>query len=224
VQGEEFRRVALPENSPRGGVLTQAGVLKVTANGTVTSPILRGTWVMKRLMGEIPPPPPPNVGSIEPDTRGATTVRELLDKHRTSPSCYSCHTKIDPPGFALESFDVIGGFRDRYRSQEKGDRATTKVNGRGVQYKLGPAVDATGTLPDGRKFADVREFKKLMLDQQDQIARALIGKLLTYGTGETVQFADRWAVEEIAKKAQAKKMGLRSVVHEIVQSPTFGSK
>jgi len=122
VTGEEFRRVSLPAGSPRGGILTQASVLKVTANGTTTSPVLRGSWVIKRLLGRPSPPPPANVGTIEPDTRGATTIREQLAKHRTSESCAGCHRNIDPPGFALESFDVIGGFRDRYRSQEKGDR------------------------------------------------------------------------------------------------------
>lgn len=225
VQGEQFRRVVLPADSPRGGVLTQGAVLKVTANGTVTSPVLRGTWVMKHIMGTPPAPPPPDVGSIEPDTRGATTVREQLDKHRTVPSCNSCHRMIDPPGFALESFDVIGGWRERYRSQGKGDRPTYKFQGRNIyEYKLGPPVDASGQLADGRPFADVHEFKKLLMQQQDQIARALAGHLLTYATGAGVQFSDRATVEEIVKKVRPQNLGLRAMVHEVVQSKAFLSK
>ncbi len=225
VEGEQFRRVSLPADSPRGGLLTQAAVLKVTANGTTTSPVLRGSWVLKHIMGTPPTPPPPNIGSIEPDTRGATTVREQLDKHRTSPTCNSCHRLIDPPGFALESFDVIGGWRDRYRSQGKGDRPTYKFQGRSIyEYKLGLPVDATGESADGRKFSDVRDFKKLLMEQQDQIARALAGQLLTYATGAGVQFSDRAAVEEIVKNASQDKIGLRSLIHEVVQSPAFRNK
>ncbi|MEZ0277256.1 MAG: DUF1592 domain-containing protein, partial [Roseimicrobium sp.] len=131
VRGEQFQRVSLPKDSARGGVLTQASVLKITANGTVTSPVLRGAWVMKRLLGDPPAPPPPGVGSVEPDTRGAATIRELLDKHRHAESCMGCHSKIDPAGFALESFDVIGGWRERYRSKDKGERPAAKIDNRG---------------------------------------------------------------------------------------------
>ena len=115
VYGVEFRKVALKPEYHRGGVLTQASVLKVTANGTSTSPVLRGVWVLDRIMGQPVPPPPPNVPAVEPDIRGATNIREQLAKHRATENCSSCHSRIDPPGFALENFDVIGGWRDRYR-------------------------------------------------------------------------------------------------------------
>ncbi|MEZ0275567.1 MAG: DUF1592 domain-containing protein, partial [Roseimicrobium sp.] len=195
VKGEEFRKVALPAGSPRGGVLTQASVLKVTANGTNTSPVMRGAWVLKRILGQPPAPPPPGVGSVEPDTRGATTIREQLALHRNVESCAGCHAKIDPPGFALESFDVIGGWRERYRSQEKGDAAPSKRPGRYPPYKLGPAVDATGELTDGSKFNGIAEFKQLLLKQQEQVVRTLAGKLLTYASGAGISFADRATVE-----------------------------
>ncbi len=225
VFGEEFRRVALPKDSPRGGVLTQASVLKVTANGTVTSPVMRGAWVMKRLLGDPPPAPPPNVGSVEPDTRGATTIREQLAKHRNVESCASCHVKIDPPGFALESFDVIGGWRERYRSKEKGDKPTDKLKGRDIhEYRLGLPVDASGEMSDGRKFADVVAFKQLLLTQQDQIARALARNLLVYATGAGVQYADRPVIDDMLKQASAKQMGLRTLVHAVAQSEAFRSK
>lgn len=225
VAGEEFRRVVLPADSPRGGVLTQAGVLKVTANGTVTSPVVRGAWVMKHLLGQPPPPPPASVGAIEPDTRGTTTIREQLAKHRDSESCASCHKSIDPPGFALESFDVIGGYRENYRSNEKGANVKRKLNGQNIwQYKEGLPVDASGELADGRKFQDIREFKKLLLDEKAQVMRALAGNLVTYGTGAGIQFADRDAIEAIAKLAEAEGAGLRTLVHAVVQSPLFLSK
>ena len=122
VQGSQIRRVALPKDSVRGGLLTQASVLKVTANGTTTSPVLRGAWITERILGQPVPPPPPAVPAVEPDIRGATTIREQLDKHRTQATCSACHARIDPPGFALESFDVFGGWRDHYRALGDGEK------------------------------------------------------------------------------------------------------
>src|SRR4029077_16319408 len=111
--GPPIRRGALAPERAGGGFLTQAAVLKVTANGTTTSPVVRGAFVMARLLGKPPEPPPPNVPAVEPDVQGATTIREQLEKHRANATCAACHAKIDPPGFALESFDVIGGYRAR---------------------------------------------------------------------------------------------------------------
>ncbi|HXX92788.1 MAG TPA: DUF1592 domain-containing protein, partial [Planctomycetota bacterium] len=115
IEGRNFRKVTLPPGSHRGGVMTMASILKVTANGTTTSPVLRGAWVLDRILGTPPPKPTVDVEAVEPDIRGATTIREQLAKHRARPECASCHAKIDPPGFALESFDVIGGWRENYR-------------------------------------------------------------------------------------------------------------
>ncbi|HSI11917.1 MAG TPA: DUF1592 domain-containing protein [Chthoniobacter sp.] len=225
VEGEEIRKVALPADSVRGGVLTQASVLKVTANGTTTSPVRRGAWVMKKLLGDPPPPPPPGVGSIEPDTRGATTVREQLAKHRNSETCASCHSHIDPPGFALECFDVIGGFRDRYRIQEKGELITLKNSGDRRQYAhLGPPVQCDGELADGRAFASIQDFKKLLLTNPNQLVEALAGNLVTYSTGAGIGFADRFTVVEIAANTQKAGGGLRTLIHQIVQSPLFQNK
>lgn len=225
VIGEEFRKVLLPADSHRGGVLTQAAVLKVTANGTVTSPVLRGAWVLKHLLGKTPRPPPPGVGAIEPDTRGATTVREQLALHRDSATCSACHAAIDPPGFALESFDVIGGWREHYRSQEKGDRPNKMLHGRPIwEYKHGPPVDAGGTLADGRTFADIDEFKKLLLTNREQIARAVVAHLLTYGTGAVPDFADRTSIEAILDRGRPRDLGLRTLIHEVVQSSLFRNK
>jgi Protein of unknown function (DUF1592)/Protein of unknown function (DUF1588)/Protein of unknown function (DUF1585)/Protein of unknown function (DUF1587)/Protein of unknown function (DUF1595) len=225
IPGEQFRKVELKPEQHRGGVLTQAAVLKVTANGTVTSPVLRGAWVMKRILGEPPPPPPANVSTIEPDTRGATTIREQLAKHRSVESCAGCHKLMDPPGFALENYDVIGSWRERYRSIEKGERPTTKLRGRPIhEYKLGPPVDASGELADGRTFANLSDFKKLLLDRQEQIVRNLAERLLTYGTGASLQFADRDALEKMVQQSATQQHGFRSLIHEVVQSPVFQMK
>ncbi|MFN0075413.1 MAG: DUF1592 domain-containing protein [Prosthecobacter sp.] len=225
VQGEQFRRVSLPPDSPRGGVLTQASVLKVTANGTVTSPVLRGAWVLKRLLNQPPSPPPPSVGSIEPDTRGTTTIRDQLAKHRDSESCAGCHQNIDPPGFALESFDVIGGWRETYRSQDKGTNTKRKLKGQNIwQYKEGLPVDSSGELPDGHKFTGIKDFKKLLLSQQDLVLSALASKLMIYGTGAGIQFADHTAIDAIVKQTKAEGGGLRTLVQAVVASPMFLSK
>ncbi|MFT4637205.1 MAG: hypothetical protein ACI8T1_000514 [Verrucomicrobiales bacterium] len=224
VTGEAFRRVAVPDGSHRGGVLTQASVLKVTANGTATSPVIRGAWVARRLLGEPLPPPPADIPTFEPDTRGATTIREQLAKHRALPTCAACHDRMDPPGFALENFDAIGGWRERYRG-EKGDSAKKMFRGRRIwEYKLGPEVDASGELTDGRKFSDIDAFKRMLMERQEQVVRNLTQNLLAYATGAGVQFADRAKVEAIVTRLQSQDGGLRSLIHEIVQSQVFQNK
>lgn len=223
--GWALKKTTLPPDSPRGGLLTQASVLKVTANGTTTSPVLRGVWVMERIMGKPLPPPPPGVSAVEPDLRGATTIREQLDKHRSVASCATCHVKIDPPGFALESFDVLGGFRDRYRVLgDKGDKVEGfGKNGQPFKFRAGLPVDASAKLPDGRAFNDVREMKRLLLADERQIARALVGQLVAYSTGAPVRFGDREEAERILDAA-GPDLGVRSLVQAIVQSRLFQDK
>ncbi|HSI11139.1 MAG TPA: DUF1592 domain-containing protein, partial [Chthoniobacter sp.] len=224
VSGNEVRKVSLGNGSQRGGLLTQAAVLKVTANGTTTSPVKRGAWVMRKIMGLPPQPPPPTVPAVEPDISGITTIREQLEKHRSDPACAGCHAKIDPAGLALESFDVIGGWRDRYRSVEKGDKATVPSGARNISFKLGPAVDPSGTLPDGRAFANIAELEHLLLTNERQLARNFAGQLLTYATGATPSFADRAEVERILDQTQKTSYGVRSLVDAVIQSPLFLNK
>ena len=224
-EGAAFRRVALPKNSPRGGLMTQASVLKVTANGTTTSPVLRGAWIMERILGKQPPPPPPSVPAVEPDIRGAVTIRQQLDQHRSQESCAACHTKIDPAGFALESFDVMGGFRERYRAHGAG--TPEKGFGKGGQkfeFSLALPVDPSGELPDGRKFSDIQGLKALLLDDEKQIARNLARQLAVYATGAPVRFSDREEVEQILTRASSSHYGVRSLIHELVQSRLFQNK
>jgi hypothetical protein len=220
IVGMEMRKVTLPSDSHRGGLLTMGSVLKVTANGTTTSPIIRGSWVLERILGTPPPKPPLDVEAIEPDIRGATTIREQLARHRDVESCASCHRKIDPPGFALESFDVIGGWRDHYRATGE----PREVNGRRVRYWNGPAVDPGDVLPDGRRFRDIDEYKQLILEDKDQLARNLAEKLLAYSTGAAPTHADKPQIETIVNRLRDKNYGFKALIHEIVQSPLFQSK
>jgi hypothetical protein len=225
VEGSAIRRVALPPDSVRGGLLTQASVLKVTANGTTTSPVLRGVWIMERILGKTVPPPPTSVSAVEPDTRGATTIRQQLDKHRTQPSCNVCHAKIDPAGFALENFDVFGGWRTQYRALGEGEKAPgIGKNGQRFAFRYAQPVDASGVLPDGRRFQDVRELKSLLLQDERQIARNLVGQLIVFATGAPVRFGDRPKVEAILDRAQAKGYGVKSLVQAIIESEIFRNK
>ncbi len=222
VEGREFRKVTLPPGSHRGGVLTMAAILKVTANGTNTSPVIRGTWVLERILGTPPPKPPVDVEAVEPDIRGATTIREQLAKHRQRPECAGCHVRIDPPGFALENFDVLGGWREHYRSIGKGEAVV--INGRWMGYKKGPPVDPADALLDGRAFKNIDEYKQLLLADPDGLARALAEKLLTYATGGVPTRSDAPEIDAVVRAIRAKQYGLRSLVHEIVQSRLFQTK
>ena len=223
IEGQRMRRVALPADSPRGGLLTQASVLKVTANGTTTSPVPRGNFVLANLLGQPAPPPPAGVEGLEPDTRGTTTIREQLDAHRSNPVCASCHKVIDPPGFALESFDPIGGFRTHYRATG-GELEFGGFIGP-APYIQGPPVDASGVTPAGDAFADIHDYKRLMLRHDlEQVARNLSAQLLVFATGAEIEFADRDAVEGIVARLRDDGYPIRTMIHEVVRSDLFRSR
>jgi hypothetical protein len=226
VVGTKFRRVALPAECPRGGFLTQAAILKITANGTTTSPIVRGAFVMGRLLGQPPEPPPPNTPALEPDVRGATTIRAQLDQHRSQPACAACHVNIDPPGFALESFDVIGGWRTRYRSIGEGDAPERGaldpfIN---LNFKLGLPVDPSGALADGRKFADIRDLQSLLAANPARLLENLARQFAVYATGHEITFSDRDEIAGIVARAQQHGGGIRTLLHELIDSPLFQTK
>lgn len=239
VDGSHIRRVPRPEGSPYGGLLTQASVLKVTANGTSTSPVLRGAWVTNRILGKPPQPPPPDVPAVDPDIRGTVTIREQLDKHRNNAACAGCHAKLDPPGFALESFDVIGAWRSRYRfvgekvedpSEREGyDPSKERFLGVGEKQwefvqnnvRLGLSVDASGATVEGQAFKDIYEYKRLLLADEEALARNLVQRLILYSTGAPVGFADRAAVDAILKKSKLSGYGVRTLIREIIQNPTI---
>lgn len=223
VVGSVIRRVALPPESRRGGLWTQASVLKVTANGTTTSPVTRGVWVNERILGNPIPPPPPSVPAIEPDTRGATTIRQQLDKHRSDENCAACHAKIDPAGFALESFDVIGGLRERYRSLTTGDTLMHFHFDSGFQprVRLNHPVDASGQLPTGEHFQNLTEFQALLLQSPEKLAANLVRQFLMYATGSEECYSDRREADRIVAATAFNQYGVRSLIHQIAQSPLF---
>ena len=208
-----LRKVPLGKDQHRGGIITQASVLKVTANGTTTSPIIRGVWILERILGKHVPPPPDQVPAVEPDIRGAVSIRDQLDKHRSTASCMSCHQKIDPPGFALESYDVIGGWRQNYRMIEADKKWTD-----------GPIVDPSYTLPSGESFSDIEDFKRIILSDPEQIARNMLHQLLVYATGAEIEFADRKEIEDILDRLESRNYGFRSLIHAVAQSDIFLSK
>ena len=223
IEGQRMRKAMLPADSPRGGLLTQASIHKITANGTTTSPIPRGNFVLTNLLGQPAPPPPPGIAGLEPDTRGTTTIREQLDAHRSNPVCANCHRTIDPPGFALESFDPIGGFRTTYRASggevDRGDGRMVPA-----PYTEGLPVDPSGVTPAGDAFAGIREYKELLGREVDQIARHLASNLLTFSTGAEIEFADRDSVERIVEQGRAEGHPVRKMIHRVVQSDLFRNR
>lgn len=224
VEGLELRKATLPPDAHRGGVITHGSILKLTTNSSYTSPVKRGAWILERIIGKPPSPPPPDVKAVEPDIRGATTIREQLDKHKNSESCASCHVHIDPPGFALENFDVIGGWRERYRVKQGGQKGTDYVDLPRVPGRkawLAKPVQADGVTADGQPFGNIDDYRSLMLKDPDQLTRNLAGKLILYSTGAELDFADRGVVEQVVREAAARKHGLRSLIHAVIQSPVF---
>jgi mono/diheme cytochrome c family protein len=222
VADADVRLVRLPSGSPYGGLMTQGAVLKVTSNGTTTSPILRGVWVLETLVGHEVPPPPPTVPGIEPDVRGASTVREIIARHKESRSCASCHRKFDHYGLALENFDIMGAWRDRYRGLEEGEVVKgIDRTGNSFRYTLARSVDASGELEDGRTFRDVRELKAILLEDPRQLARNFVHQLLAYATGVPVRFSDRREIEVILDSCAPDGYLCRDLLEELVCSRLF---
>ena len=226
VAGVAMRKVRLPPGSLRGGVMTQAAVLKVTANGTTTSPVIRGHWITERILGIETPPPPPSVKAVEPDIRGAVTIRQQLEKHRADRSCAACHRVMDPPGFALESFDVMGAFRERYRAVSD-DVPPVKgygMNGQKLEFHWGLPADSAGVLPDGRPFKDVRELKKLLAGGRGGAGaepRAAAFGIRHRRAGPLLRPRGN---RSRPGPRRASHYGVRTLIEELVQSQLFQTK
>ncbi|MDF1814355.1 MAG: DUF1588 domain-containing protein [Verrucomicrobiales bacterium] len=206
-----FQRVSLKGNRQRGGVLGMAGVLTVSANGVDTSPVTRGVWVMENVLGIKPPPPPATVPAIESDVRGATTIRERLAKHAADKSCKECHRKIDPLGFALETYDPVGRWRTTY----------PRPSPKGKAQK----IDSTGEFPSGETYTDFAGFRDYIAkNRKDVFARGLVEKLLTYATGRHMTGADYPEIEVIYGKVKSDNYGLQTMVLEVMKSEIFRSR
>ncbi|MBE2282551.1 MAG: DUF1592 domain-containing protein [Prosthecobacter sp.] len=220
--GSALRKVSLPADSPFGGLLTQAAVLKVSANGTNTSPVVRGAWVMERLIGQPPPAPPPSVPAVEPDIRGAKTIRDLLALHTKSKTCAGCHAKFDPVGLALENFDILGGWRTRYRGVEEGERITgIDRAGHDFTYTLSASVDPSGKLIDGREFKNVNDLKAILAANSRQLARNLLHQFTVYATGTPVRYSDRREIESMPDACEKDGYRVRDLMLGLVQSRIF---
>ncbi|MBU6175001.1 MAG: DUF1592 domain-containing protein, partial [Planctomycetes bacterium] len=218
VTGSDFRRVDLDKSkSVRGGLLTHASIHAVTSNGSTTSPVARGVWVLEKLLGTPPPPPPPDVPAIEPDIRGATTIREQLAKHREIATCNSCHKKIDPLGFALENFDVIGSWRENYRSLSN---ATNKSRAKIIH---GPPVQAEGEWLGVGSFSGFLQFRELLKKQEPVVIENVTRQLATFALGRAPGFADRQTLREIAARVDQEKAGMKTLVLDFISSNLFAN-
>jgi hypothetical protein len=204
IYGSRFRRVTLPNHDQRGGLLAEGALLATTSYPDRTSPVLRGKWLLDNIFGLPVPPPPPGVDTNLAESKpGAapTTIRERLAQHRQNPSCSSCHSVIDPLGFALENFDVIGGWRSVDES--------------------GKPVDATGTTVSGARVEGLAGLRALLLEEPEQFPRTVTEKLLAYALGRRLEYYDRPAVRKIVRDAAAREYRWSSLIMGIVESPAF---
>lgn len=204
--GKGIQKVKL-NHTQRSGLLTQASILKVTADGSVTSPVLRGVWVNEKILGRHIPPPPENIPAIEPDIRGAVSIRDQLAKHTNSTSCASCHDKIDPSGFALENYDPIGQFRTSYGNKKNSAK-----------------VDPSGITPNGIRFKAFDTWRQIHLQKPEILARAFATQVLRYGVGGEIRFSDRPHLDKIVAQTANKKFGIRHIIHAALASEIFLNK
>jgi hypothetical protein len=215
VRGDHFRKVPVPPGVQRGGLVTQASILTITSNGTRTSPVKRGTWILKNLLGIDPGLPVANAGEIAPKVPGIekATVRQRLEIHRQLDQCARCHNKIDPLGFALENYNAAGEWRDQEGFGYKGR----------IQ-KEDPKIDASSEMPDGTKIDGVRGFQAALLAKEDLFLNCLASKLFTYALGRELGFADQEAVRAAVATMKREKYTLRSLIQAIVASEVFATK
>jgi hypothetical protein len=203
VRGSNFRRVMLSNHEERKGLLGQGSILTVTSYATRTAPTLRGKWLLENILGTPPPPPPPDVPSLKESKEAkALTMRERLEQHRANPVCASCHSRMDPLGFALENFDAIGGWRT-------------------TSGAANTPIDSSGVLPDGTKFDGPAELRKILLDRREQFVATLTEKLLTYALGRGVEYYDAPAIRKIKREAASSNYSWLSLTMGVVKSIPF---
>jgi hypothetical protein len=196
---DTFTRVTLPLKE-RGGLLSHASVLTVTSNPTRTSPVKRGRWVLEQLLGTPPPPPPPNVPELEAQNKLTGTLRQRMEQHRANPACASCHAQMDALGFGLENFDAIGAWRTKDGEE---------------------AIDASGTLPDGKSFNGPADLKAVLKDKKELFTRNIAEQLLTYALGRGLEYYDSRAIRQITSEAAKQEHKFSALVTAIVKSDPF---
>lgn len=199
--GSAPQRIELPDDSHRGGLLGMSAVLAVSSHPHRTSPVLRGKWMLDAMLGTPPPPPPPNVPALEePQGEAPKTVRELLSRHRADPVCASCHSRIDPLGFALENYDALG----RWRTEDGGK-----------------PVDAKGELPDGTTFEGPDQLKAVLLQKKSLFVRNLTNKMLGYALGRGLTLKDSCVVDSIVAEVERNNYSAHSLINSVVMSMPF---
>ena len=215
VKGDEFRRVSLPAGSRRGGVMTHASILSITSNGTRTSPVKRGVWLLKNILGTDPGLPVANAGDLSPKVPGIdkATVRKRLEIHRELPQCARCHDKIDPLGFALENFNAAGEWREQEGFGYKG-----RIE------RNDPKINASSQLPNGTKIDGIESLQDALMKQEDLFLKCIAGKMLTYAVGRELGVADAPFVAEAVAKMKENNYTLRSLIHYIATSKPFLTK
>ena len=203
VRGDQFRRVTLTDSN-RWGLLGKGGILMATAYPNRTAPVLRGAWILERVTGTPPSPPPPAVPSLKENKSGekAHTVRELMAQHRDKPACFACHGVLDPLGFALENFDAVGMWRDKDRI-------------------AGTPIDASGVLPDGTRISGPGDLRKALTSNPNQFVQTVTEKLMTYATGRAVSFRDMPTIRAIVRDTEKDDYRFSSIVMHIVNSDPF---
>jgi len=203
ISGSRFQRVTLPNHNERGGLLAQGALLSTTSYPDRTSPVLRGKWLLNNILGLHVPPPPPGVDTNLETPRGTApkTIRDRLAQHRSNPSCNSCHSIIDPLGFALENFDVIGGWR------------TTDESGK--------PVDSEGSTVSGKNISGLSGLRKLLLDDKEQFPRTVTEKLMAYALGRKIEYYDEPSVRKIVRDSAGQNYRWSSLILGIVESPAF---
>ena len=204
IRGHVLKRVSAVPNRG-GGIFTLPGLMTATANGVDTSPVVRGAWVLENILGTPPSPPPPDVEPLPTDTRKAKTIRDQLELHREHAACNNCHRKIDPLGFPFENFDVVGRWRDHYKSSRA-------------------KVDPSAVLSNGEEINDILALKDLLMEKKELVVRSLTEKMLTYATGRKLEVLDRGEVDRIVKELSTKENRLKDLVHLVATSKLFLTK
>ncbi|MCA9227878.1 MAG: DUF1592 domain-containing protein, partial [Planctomycetales bacterium] len=216
IHGRAFQRLAIPDSSERGGLIGQAGLLKLTSGKHSTSPILRGAWILKRIYGQRLNPPP-NLVFEEPDIRAAGTVKQVIELHKSTETCNRCHVHIDPLGLALEHYDEMGLWRDEYRHIEA--KSLENEGGSIVQHTA--PIDSAATLADGRQIRSMTELKSLLMEDREIVLKGILSKLASYALGRELGTGDDGMIEEIYDRISQHDYSLRAAIHAIVAHPSF---
>ena len=215
VNGDHFRKVSLPADSPRGGLLGTAAVLAMGSDGIESSPVERGAWVLRYLLNDPPPPAPPNVPQLSRLADKPLTARERVLAHQEEPQCASCHRKIDPIGFGLENFTAAGKWRTQNIQLVKNGRKTTRRD-----YD----IDPSGKFYKGPEFAGFFELRDRISEKENDFARGFTEHLIGYGLGRPFGFTDEDLAVGILASAKKEEFSLIEFIHALVQSKAFATK